>query len=542
MRRGSSRQQSSRIGQGKVRSQSTDSSPSPLGPSKGEQRFQMGVQRVARPSPGMLVRVSGELRLAWKADELCVAQPIERDASLGAMLLPAGCAPVVPRELVIGLDFGTSATKVVITDRSLNSGLAVPLVNAVGSEEYLLPSALIETSAGMYALTGQGIRHADLKLAMLADMADSQACARVCAFLALVIRSARAWLFEAKRDQYLRSDILWALALGQPTEPVTANRYRRHFEDVASVAWSLAGRVGPIAVEDSLRQWWAREQLNVSDEVEVRVMPELSAQIHGFVSSSHFDSRQRNIYLMVDVGAGTVDASLFRVRKDPGGRVSFSLFTFAVEPLGTANLHRYRVDWWTRFLSAALERKYKFGTMTAERLSTLLHAIGLLRVPTEFRGVYPRAFSDYISGVELEFVGGFKSPDEEFKLSLLQQVAGQVMYGAWKKLLLRKEDVKGMPFFLCGGGARHDFYAGLKQDLQKTPNCSWLSATYRALSLPANLEAPGVAVADYDRLSVAYGLSQLNPGSFNHVSALKPKVESEKPHDWISSTVDKSAC
>lgn len=539
-RRGSSRTKSGK-------SRPLDAMPLPLSPEEHALFSSMG-GRVSAPvtrrnEPSIELRLSDQVQLAWAAEGLVPAEPCRRDARLGSMLCPPDCMPESARELVMGLDFGTSATKVVVADRSLKVGFAVPLVESVGLASYILPSAVVEMADGTYALSGEGKRHADLKLAMLANISDEVACSKVCAFLALVIRSVRAWLYESKRDQYLKADILWTLALGQPLDPEGAAKYQDHFEHLALVAWALAGRQGAVSVSNALETWECRNELNLADELEVRVMAELSAQIHGFVSSSNFDPRYRNIYLMVDVGAGTVDASLFRVHKEGGGAVGFSLFTHSVRPLGAANLHRHRLDWWILRIQLLMQQGIGgLGEAGLSRLSLLLAGLEKQRVPTEFRGAYPASYRDYVNGLSVSFSGGAKSPDEEFNALVLNQVAGQVLYGAWKQQLLEQDDVRGMPFFLCGGGARHQFYSRLKSELQHTPNCTWLSASPRALTLPKDINAPGVSVADYDRLSVAYGLSQLNPGSFKRVSALRPRVKADQESNWISSTADKSAC
>lgn len=494
------------------------------------------------PPPAVRLTVSNRVGLGWKPDDSAAAQPTPRDSALGTRLAPAKAVAGPTRELVMGLDFGTSATKVVVADRAMNAAYAVPFMDSVGVSSYLLPSALVESSDGLYALSGKGGRHADLKLAMLARPDDAASCARVCAFLALVIRSARAWLFEAKREQYLRADILWTLALGQPADHAASAGFRRHYEQLATVAWFLAGKAGPVSVGAAEAAWTRREQLDVGDELEVRPMAELSAQVHGFVSSSHFDVRQPNIYLLVDVGAGTVDASLFHVQKDRGGTVSFSFFTHTVELLGAANLNRHRLDWWLSQLGATREALVTSDARTAARIQALMDELGRLRLPTEYRGRYPDQYSSYVKGVGVTLEGGARSPDDEFRQQVRNQVAGRVLYGAWKQRLLTQDDVKDMPFFLCGGGARHSFYAALKTSLQQTPNCTWLSAKPRELALPTNMVAPGVSSADYDRLSVAYGLSQLNPGAFERVAALKPVVTAEKQNDWTTSPVDKSVC
>lgn len=493
-------------------------------------------------APSVSLVVSDAIAVGWKPDDHAAGKPILRDDALGARLRPPDNSTGPGRELVMGLDFGTSCTKVVLADQSLNVGYGVPLVEAVGVSSYLLPSAMVETDKGFYVLSGSGYRHADLKLAMLKNMTDATACARVCAFLALVIRSARAWLYETKNDQYLCADILWTLALGQPANPDESKNCRLQFEHLAKVAWTLAAGEGPIGVDEARRTWRNRKQLDLGDELEVRVMAELSAQIQGFVSSSHFDVRQPNIYLMVDVGAGTVDASLFRVRKDAGGTVSFALFTHSVELFGASNFNRYRVGWWQSHLSAAAHELSSKDAQRARRATAVKNGLELLKLPTEYRGRYPDEYSSYVKGATVHFQGGARSPDAEYFLKVLNQVTGQVLYGAWKQNFLSQDAVKNMPFFLCGGGARHVFYAMLKTEVQKTPNCSWLSAKPRELALPANIVAPGLLVADYDRLSVAYGLSQLNLGEYERVSALRPIVKIQQHDDWISSIAEKSGC
>lgn len=160
-------------------------------------------------------------------------------------------------------------------------------------------------------------------------------------------------------------------------------------------------------------------------------------------------------------------------------------------------------------------------------LKSVLSAIQeleVMKIPTEFLGSYPNSFKSYMKGVEVNFEGGVIDPDESFYLRVRDQVAGKVLYGAWKAKLLDQNDVQGMPFFLCGGGSRHPFYASLKTRLQKTDGCTWLRVKPKELALPKNIYASGVNHGDYDRLSVAYGLSQLHPGVFERVTEIKPRV------------------
>lgn len=499
-----------------------------------EALFKMGKGRnspvATEPAkPSVKLSFAGQLKLGWSPSKQLEAKPIVRPTNLGVQTqLPTKNARG-DKEVIIGFDFGTSTTKVVVTDGSTKNSYAVPLVDGIGVSAFLLPSCLVERT-GTFSLAGSGVRHADLKLSMLNNLSDDMACARVCAFMALVLRSVRAWIFESLRDDLLHSQVLWTVALGQPADQATSGASRAHFSALVSVAWALAGSAGDVTTELAVKAWVDRARTAVTDELEVKVMPELSAQIHGFVSSSHFDARKQNIYLMVDVGAGTVDASLFHVRKQRNGEVSFSLFTHAVEAYGAANLHRYRVGWWQRQLSVVGQR------------GSIIDDLEALRLPTEYRGAYPERFDGYVSGVSAEFSGGAKSPDIEFFGRLRNLVVGDVLFGAWKNGLLQQGAIAGVPYFLCGGGVRHPFFSGLHGALTSTPNATWLSATQRQLSIPVKLKASGLATSDYDRLSVAYGLSQLNPGAFERVEKLAPAVATVKSSDWTVPFTDKSAC
>lgn len=476
--------------------------------------------------PSVKLFFRGDLRLGWSPEETARLIPLPQNMSMGRKLQLTDGHGSKTRDLVMGLDFGTSCTKVVIDDRQMGQRYAVPLVNATGVNAYLLPTRLNE-HLGAYTVTNQGVAFTDLKLALMASPDDEQVCSRVCAYLALVIRASRAWLFTQHRKAFLNDNILWALALGQPADQATSDASKELFHRLGKVAWALAASHETITPTAALEGWRAREMLSANDEVEVVVMPESAAQIHGFVSSQAFDPRKANIFLMVDIGAGTVDASIFHVRKNPSGTVSFSFFTNSVEAYGAANLHRYRVSWWQKQLD-----KYEEGKSMVATLESI-------RLPTEYRGRHPDKFDGYILGVTAQFSGGEQSPDESFFKLVRDQVAGSVLYRAWKDELLTQTAISGIPLFLCGGGGRHVFYKKLKDELQHTPNASWMNAKYRELTLPSDLIAPGVTRADYDRLSVAYGLSRLIPGEVKKATPLTPVVSLPKLSDWRSNYIDK---
>jgi hypothetical protein len=366
---------------------------------------------------------------------------------------------------------------------------------------------------------------------MMANPDDPVCCARVAAFLSLVIQHARAWLFQNYRDQYTGAEILWSLALGQPADQLTSAKSKSLFRQIGQVAWTLASIPGPLMVKEAQTVWNTKQKDQAdTDEFQCLVMPELAAQIHGYVTSSLFDPRRPNIFLMVDVGAGTVDASIFRVYKDETGNTSFNLFTNSVEAYGVANLHRSRVNWWQKNLVDSPN-----GSQCAADLQQI-------KLPIEYRGFFPASFKDYLQGVDVQFLNGARNPDESFFDLINRQLVGEIFGRAKAKRLLGLNDIDGMPYFLCGGGARHSFYDQIRPALQRPRGATWLNLIARPLSLPANLRAEVLTRADYDRLSVAYGLSQLNLGTVNRIAPMKPLATVDHYSKWGDNYADKDFC
>jgi hypothetical protein len=145
--------------------------------------------------------------------------------------------------------------------------------------------------------------------------------------------------------------------------------------------------------------------------------------------------------------------------------------------------------------------------------------------------------------VTVQFTGKEVDPDKAFfETPLLSQIRGRTLYQTFKKRLLSKQDIVGIPFFLCGGGARLDFYQELGDSLRRFHGCSWLSTQKEELVKPDELRAEGVGRVDYDRLSVAYGLSMLNLANITTAEQL-PELPSQRPAaDWGEHYVDKDQC
>lgn len=438
--------------------------------------------------------------------------------------------PADEREVVMGLDFGTSCVKVVTGDSALGKAFAVPFCNAEGIARYLLPSRLCQTGKVFSLEDGTHI-YRDLKLSLLASPEDPILQQRLVAFLALVIRRARGWLLVEQVAIYQRTHIVWKLAVGLPAAQHHQSPLSQLFERLSQAAWAAAGvpaEVTETAVQNLLA--FEAKHHQIAAEVEVTVVPEIAAQIYGFVASNSFDKQAPNIYLMADVGSGTVDSSLFRVKQGKGGRWDFEFYTSVVEPNGVSNLHRHRVNWWTDALAKADAPRRLIDDLEATKLIT------------DQQFSTPESYSDYLSGVDSKLRGSVKSPDEEFfNLRVLAQVQGKTLWRTWKDGLLPQSSLASIPFFMCGGGVRMSYYQQLESRLLSMPGYSWLKAECWVMGVPDDLVAEGLAEDDYDRLSVAYGLSRLEVGKI--VKALpQPKIAIPPVNIWRDNYVDKDQC
>jgi hypothetical protein len=86
-----------------------------------------------------------------------------------------------------------------------------------------------------------------------------------------------------------------------------------------------------------------------------------------------------------------------------------------------------------------------------------------------------------------------------------------------------------------------DFFRKLEIVLSKpNPNMTWFRASPRKLTVPNILEAPGLLEVDFDRLSVAFGLSFDNIGDIKKIPPQKKTEPSKK--SWQDNFVGPELC
>ena len=150
-------------------------------------------------------------------------------------------------ELVIGLDFGTSCTKVIIQDVATRTGYAVPFSSRMDERgSYLLPTIVSLDEQGIFNLERRGRKFCGLKENLMNIAAanpsnhDEKAKAlmpHTIAYLALMFREARAWFMEEHEKDYQGRDLTWRINVGLPASRFDTRHMPVFYRHTVRKAW-----------------------------------------------------------------------------------------------------------------------------------------------------------------------------------------------------------------------------------------------------------------------------------------------------------------
>jgi hypothetical protein len=371
----------------------------------------------------------------------------------------------------IGLDFGTAFTKVCFQFRGahyvVDWRLAVPACTPP-----LLPGVFSIKPDGECILGdwgGAGL--SGLKLALL-QTRDAASQINVLAFLALVLRYARAQCFTEHKAAFTGFTIEWFLNIGLPTEPWQDRGTSELYERLALAAWNLSASAFTISLKSARAALESVESGKVESELifgaRIKSFPEFVGQIASYVHSAQ---RRSDLHLLVDVGAGTVDIALFHIGRDEAQDNAFLIHKSSIEPLGTHILLGYRVE-------------------ASRSLETLWD--------DEFAGLSTSSFEAKAKLRRGCLVDVDAAVSEKLFLKM-RWLISQTKQHRYQTAPVWKD---GLPFLLCGGGRNMDVY----RDAIKQVTSQWKLQELQ-LKPPASLVARGIGAADFHRVSVAHGLS-----------------------------------
>lgn len=270
--------------------------------------------------------------------------------------------------LNLGIDFGTSFTKVCVRDTDRNSSWLVTFSNSRSLlDEALVPTKLAICSDGqlLAGLTqsewqeqtntiqvsidfikmrlahidlsseGQGYHLDCLQNFQGIDLNADESIENLCAYyLSSIILKAKSWIIRNNADLVKNQIISWSANVGVPVKYSDSKAIAR-FNKVLHLAWLLS--------EDhpqSFHELWQqmkqmRNQLSRKD-IRCFAVPEIAAAVYSYTISR---SAEPGTYIFFDVGSGTIEGASFRFwRENAMPKIDF--YSGEVEPLGVNALSK----------------------------------------------------------------------------------------------------------------------------------------------------------------------------------------------------------
>lgn len=420
------------------------------------------------------------------------------------------------RDLHIGLDLGTSCSKVAIGDPEAGVCFPVRFSDArKGIGRYLLPTRFEEW--GGKVLLGEertsgcvdDIKWRAITASRMGDDLE-RTTEDLAIYLALVLGVTLDGFKSQLASQYADSEICWHLNLGFPAraiEGALVALYRSAAEAAIGVV-SGGGVISRARVADQLhRPGRLRGASEVGlDSDRVNLYPEIAAQLAGYVRSRY---REYGSVLFVDVGAGTLDVSTLIIhRVNHADRCTFHFCD--VKPLGALHLYRERRS---RLRSHGVDLLRTEDPSFRDGLSPLPEELAdFLKDGVGATPVVRRDFNEVSEDFSLRCRRACLGVLAAFRQSQ-REIHADAAYDPWPTALR---------CIRAGGGSRMEFFrtelsTRLEEDL--IPFTKWhpdererrrngQGLAFTPLPMPDDLQTEDTVVSqEFDRLSVAHGLA-----------------------------------
>jgi len=390
--------------------------------------------------------------------------------------------------VILGLDFGTAYTKVVAN--VANDRYAITFEKVVDAgDPFLLPSVMSIGENEIACLGRHGaavVTIDDLKLHFIERDDSGDQDAAFIAYMALVIRAARAWLFDKLKTLLSKRRIDWAYNLGTPTLPWEKDNLRSKYLQLLEAACLVSAFERPVSLRDCVTTLSAVRKRPTPLAERIEVFAEFAAQITGYVNSPRM---REGPHLLVDVGAGTLDVTMFNVFQ-PAALAE-------AQSQGTTDM--------------VADTRFPIWDARVERLGSYYLEVARSLVS---RGQH----SDVLQAVndeKIESVAAYcrrtdaaRKDVEQMEQQFTKYVAGNVA-GVMSRTKVDRYPKfpwlnSPVPTFICGGGAHYKLYG---QAVDKAAASFPLKLDHVPLPVPESLHSQGIGEELFDRLSVAYGLS-----------------------------------
>ncbi|HWG20737.1 MAG TPA: hypothetical protein VG225_09415 [Terracidiphilus sp.] len=373
---------------------------------------------------------------------------------------------------IVGLDFGTAYTKACIRIR--NRTYVVHWDGAANlTNSFLLPSvfSIMPDGACVLGPAGEGKLISDIKMGLIGGMLPECRIHAV-VFIALATRYIRSWVFSKHRDIVEGFELIWKLNMGLPARSWDTSALCADYRGIALSGWNLGFEPGNITLESARsalhESAGSRTQADM-DHDGVAVFPEFGAQVHSYRSTAQ---RQKDLHLLLDIGAGTVDVVTFHIGDEEGEEVNCILDAL-VKNHGTHVLLGFRALAGSLTKSTWEDSATRYNRIEFESAFALRSGC-LRQVQDDFADQLHRSIRRIFHDTK-----SHRYPNSP----------------AW---------TEGIPFFLTGGGGQIDAYRDVVRRCAKDRTMIEL-----ALPIPQDVELGRMVPEQFHRVSVAHGLSFL---------------------------------
>ncbi|CAK1868497.1 putative ParM/StbA family protein [Vibrio crassostreae] len=262
-------------------------------------------------------------------------------------------------QFIIGLDFGTSYTKVAI------SGFENKYTVQLLPNTHLLPTRFFIDSVGNCTLEqSDAVDKIEVsKLKLIENKARTQDLAIMAAYCALVLKSARCWMLSKESSRLVNYEIDWLLNVGLPTESSQNSRLTTLYRKIIKSAWkfsnindgfSLRELESYLSFGDVPDKLSSHEFSGLHEDC-LSLFPEFVGQIQSYIRSPQ---RQNFAHLLIDVGGGTVDVAVFRVVENEG-EYSYPIYGKSVKTIGAEVLNKKRESMGVKAADKWMEGEFK---------------------------------------------------------------------------------------------------------------------------------------------------------------------------------------
>ncbi len=451
-------------------------------------------------------------------------------------------------DIVMGFDFGTSSSKVIIQDSGRHTAYAVPFgqLSCTGNT-YLIPTQLYVGEDGSLSFSKRERDHPcgniksylidepDRQIFSANKIAQSITITEVAVgYIAQVIRFSSAWFLKHTESIYKTTHIYWHLNIGMPSRNYDDIQMRKLFQIIALAAWRISMLTPPINIMQVKEYLHEARQYNdanykgkavIPEEAQplwlhpdyINAHPEVIMEVVGYVRSP---LRTNGLHLIVDVGATTLDAATFIIHTNEGEDM-FPILETAVERLGAMMLHLNRVD----AVKTEMEK-------TLKKIATI---DPILPLPDTSHYAISASNAEINKSDEGFFIRCRKMIGQIIKDTKNHRDPNSVVWG------------NELPVFICGGGGRLPSYLQMIKELGQGCAKSWnvfRGFVIKKIPQPEHLYAPDLPPTEYDRLSVAYGLSFTSDeiGEVIAQSEISDIVKKEKISNTEDRFVSKDMC